>query len=169
MPTMPNTPVLIGPVPLGTVTSLTLNEGYQVARIAGSPLAQLVSPTTTSIAVEATLVGPERGRVKQALEAMALTTRALASATAPLMAVAGVPVVSGLTIHLDMQITSLRFSQSAERRDAIQASVTLEHVPRSSIAELLGEALDLDLAAGFSAVPSAAQAAAIPRALGAPV
>ena len=49
MTTGRNVPVLIGSVPLFTVTSLTLNEGYQVARIAGSRLAQLVSPTTKTI------------------------------------------------------------------------------------------------------------------------
>ena len=62
----PNIPVLIGAVPLFTVTSLTLNEGYQVARIAGSSLAQLVSPTTKTITIEAVLVGSTRLVVKKA-------------------------------------------------------------------------------------------------------
>ncbi|MBX7553594.1 hypothetical protein [Streptomyces sp. NPDC004232] len=149
-----NVPVLIGAVPLFTVTSLTLNEGYQVARIAGSSLAQLVSPTTRTITVEAVLVGRTRLLVKKGLEALALTSRALAPAAAPAMNLAGIPVVCGMTISLDMQITALRFTQSNQKRDALDVSITLEHVPRSGVTAVLGEALDLALAAGTAAVPS---------------
>lgn len=161
-----NVPVLIGAVPLTTVTSMTLNEGYQVQRIAGSTLTQLVSPTTKSIAVEAVLVGRERLLVKKGLEAMALTSRALVAATAPLLALAGVPVVSGFTISLDMQITALRFTQSNQKRDALDASITLEHVPRSNVTAIVGEALDLALAAGMAAVPSSSGQVSLSRQLG---
>ncbi|MFJ6575579.1 hypothetical protein ACIQMY_06385 [Streptomyces sp. NPDC091368] len=153
MPAGVNVPVLIGVVPLFTVTSLTLSEGYQVARIAGSRLAQLVSPTTRSIGVEAVLVGRTRLLSKKGLEAMALTSRALAGSTAPLMNLAGLPVVCGMTVSLDMQITSLRFTQSNQKRDALDVSISLEQVPRSSLTAVLGEALDLALAAGTTAIP----------------
>ncbi|MFJ4647314.1 hypothetical protein ACIP6Q_27785 [Streptomyces bobili] len=154
MPADVNVPVLIGAVPLLTVTSLTLNEGYQVARIAGSKLAQLVSPTARTITVEAVLVGRTRLIIKKGLEAMALTSRALAPATAPLMNLTGLPVVCGMTISLDMQITSLRFTQSNQKRDALDVSISLEQVPRSTLTAVLGEALDVALAAGIAAVPS---------------
>ncbi|MEU5915450.1 hypothetical protein [Streptomyces sp. NPDC047141] len=153
MPAGVNVPVLIGAVPLFTVTSLTLSEGYQVARIAGSRLAQLVSPTARSIGVEAVLVGRTRLLSKKGLEAMALTSRALAGSTAPLMNLAGLPVVCGMTVSLDMQITSLRFTQSNQKRDALDVSISLEQVPRSSLTAVLGEALDLALAAGTTAIP----------------
>ncbi|MFD0277841.1 hypothetical protein ACFVHB_28580 [Kitasatospora sp. NPDC127111] len=166
MPAGVNVPVLIGAVPLFTVTSLTVNEGYQVARIAGSRLAQLVSPTARTITVEAVLVGQTRLIVKKGLEAMALTSRALAPAAAPLMNLAGLPVVCGMTISLDMQITSLRFTQSNQRRDAIDASITLEQVPRSTLTAVLGEALDLALAVGIAAVPSVSGMAPVQRQLG---
>jgi hypothetical protein len=161
-----NVPVLIGAVPLFTVTSLSLSEGYQVARIAGSRLAQLVTPTTRTIAIEAVLVGPTRLLVKKGLEAMALTSRALAAASAPLMKVAGLPVVSGLTISLDMQITTLRFVQSNQKRDALDVSITLEYVPRSSITAIVGEALDLALAAGMAAVPTVSDMVPLKRQFG---
>ncbi|AOP48608.1 hypothetical protein [Streptomyces lydicus] len=161
-----NVPVLIGAVPLLTVTSLTLNEGYQVARIAGSRLAQLVSPTARTITVEAVLVGRTRLLIKKSLEAMALTSRALAPATAPAMNLAGLPVVCGMTISLDMQITSLRFTQSNQKRDALDVSVTLEQVPRSSLTAVLGEALDLALAAGTAAVPTVSDMVPARRQLG---
>jgi hypothetical protein len=84
---------------------------------------------------------------------MALTSRALAGSTAPLMKLAGLPVVSGMTVSLDMQITSLRFTQSNQKRDALDVSISLEQVPRSSVTAILGEALDIALAAGSVAIP----------------
>jgi Na+/H+ antiporter NhaA len=166
MPAGVNVPVLIGAVPLFTVTSLTLNEGYQVARIAGSRLAQLVSPTARTIAIEAVLVGRGRLLVKKELEAMALTSRTMAAATAPRMKLAGVPVVCGMTISLDMQITGLRFTQSNQKRDALDVSIALEQVPRSSLSAIIGEALDMALAAGFAAVPSVSGMVPLQRQLG---
>jgi hypothetical protein len=166
MPAGVNVPVLIGAVPLFTVTSLTLNEGYQVARIAGSKLAQLVSPTTKTITVEAVLVGSTRLLVKKGLEAMALTSRALAAGTAPLMNLAGLSVVSGMTISVDMQITSLRFTQSNQKRDAIDCSITLEYVPRSALSAIVGEALDVALAAATVAIPSSSEMIPLKRQLG---
>jgi hypothetical protein len=169
MPGRINVPALVGDVPLFTVTSLTLSEGYQVHRIAGSSLAQLVSPTTKTIAIEAVLIGSERLVAKKGLEAMALTSRALASSVAPLMKLAGIPVVSGLTISLDMQITSLRFAISSQKRDAIDVSITLEQVPRSSVSALVGEALDVALAEGTAAIPSSSGSPPLTRQLGLPV
>ncbi|MGW6534750.1 hypothetical protein ACWGBV_00740 [Streptomyces sp. NPDC055051] len=157
MPAGVNVPVLIGAVPLFTVTSLSLSEGYQVARIAGSRLAQLVSPTTRTISVEAVLVGRTRLLSKKGLEAMALTSRALAGSTAPLMKLAGLPVVCGMTVSLDMQITSLRFTQSNQKRDALDVTINLEQVPRSSLTAVLGDALDLALAAGSAAIPAVSE------------
>lgn len=166
MPAGVNVPVLIGVIPIFTVTSLTLNEGYQVARIAGSRLAQLVAPTTKTIAIEAVLIGRERLLQKKGLEGMALTSRALAAATAPLLSMAGITVVSGMTISVDMQITSLRFTQSNQKRDAIDVSITLEEVPRSSLSAIVGEALDMALAGGLAAVPTVSDLTPARRQLG---
>jgi len=164
-----NVPVLVGAVPLFTVTSMTLNEGYTVARISGSRLAQLVSPTTRTIQLEAVLLGSSRLLMKKALETMALVSRASAAGVAPLMNKTGLPVVSGLTIALEMQITSLKFTQSNQKRDAIDVSLTLEHVPRSSAVALIGEGLDLALAVTVAAVPSVGGLAPQVKALGEPI
>src|SRR3954454_20925756 len=101
----PNPPVLVGAVRLFHVQSMTLSEGYKIERIMGSRWSQATQPTVKTIAIEAVLIGPDRLRDRARLEAMALTSRALAAAAAPLMAVSGIPVVSGLTIDLNMQIT----------------------------------------------------------------
>lgn len=164
-----NPPVLIGAVPLFTVTNLTLSEGYQIVRVAGSRLAQLVAPTTKTISIDAVLLGPDRRTLKKALEAVALTSRALAAAAAPAMKLAGVPVVSGMTVSLDMQVTTLRFTQSNQKRDAIDVSIALEQVTRSPVTAVVGEALDVALAAGSNAVPTPAGLPAPALPLGAPI
>jgi hypothetical protein len=162
-----NVPVLVGPVQLLYVQSMTINEGYRIERIMGSRFAQATQPTNKTIAIEAVLLGPERLAQKKALEAIALTSRLLVAATALGLASTGIPVVSGLTISLDMQITSLRFTQSATKRDALDVSIMLEQFLRSSVTAVAGEVADLALAAGSAAVPSTPPANPIPRGLGA--
>ncbi|MEE1801920.1 MULTISPECIES: hypothetical protein [unclassified Streptomyces] len=161
--------VLVGAIPLLYVQSLTLSEGYRVERILGSRFAQATQPSTKTIAIEALLLGPDRLAVKKALEVLALTSRALLSAAGPALAAGGIPVVCGLTLSLDMQITDLRFAQSVQKRDAFDVSLTLQHVPRASLTALLGEAADLALAAGSAPVPSVPAPGAVPRAPGPPL
>lgn len=158
-----NLPVLVGAVPLLAVQSMTINEGYKIERIAGSGFSQAVAPTAKTIAIEAVLTGRERLVLKKGLELMALTSRTFVPLLAPGMAATGVPVVSAFTIALDMQITDLRFTQSASKRDAVDVSITLSHVPRSAAAEITSEALDLALAIGTAAIPTTPLPNPIPR------
>ena len=158
-----NVPVLVGPVQLLYVQSMTVNEGYRIERIMGSRFSQATQPTTKTIAIEAVLLGPRRLEQRKALEALALTSRLLVAAVARGEATVGIPVVSGLTISLDMQVTDLRFTQSAARRDALDASITLQQVQRSGVSAVLGEVADLALAAGSAAVPTGPPANPVPR------
>ncbi|MFF9909549.1 hypothetical protein [Streptomyces sp. NPDC013457] len=155
--------VLVGTVPLLYVQSVTMTEGYRVERILGSRFAQATQPSTKTIVIEAVLIGPERHATKKALEVLALTSRALLAAVAPVLAVSGIPVVCGLTLSLDMQITDLRFTQSVQKRDAFDVSLTLQHVPRSSLTALLGEIADLAMSAGSAGVPSLPVPGPVPR------
>ncbi|MFC9699658.1 MULTISPECIES: hypothetical protein [Streptomyces] len=155
--------VLVGTVPLLYVQSVTMTEGYRVERILGSRFAQATQPSTKTIVIEAVLLGPERHATKKALEVLALTSRALLAAVAPVLAVSGIPVVCGLTLSLDMQITDLRFTQSVQKRDAFDVSLTLQHVPRSSLTALLGEIADLAMSAGSAGVPSLPVPGPVPR------
>jgi hypothetical protein len=164
-----NTPVLVGPVLLYYVQSMTINEGYKIERIAGSTFSQAIAPTTKSIAIEAVLPGPTRLLVKKELEVLALASRVLVAATAPLLAIAGIPVVSGLTISLDMQITDLRFAASVQKRDALDVSMTLQHVPRSSASEIASEVADMALAVGTALVGALSAPSPVPRPPGGPV
>jgi hypothetical protein len=145
-----NIPVLVGVVPLLKVQSYVVNEGYKSVSIAGSPLVQMVSPTTKTITIDALLVDAERA-LRPALEALALTSRALASVTAPLLSVAGIPVVSKNFIHLDMQITSLTFTQDNQNRETLKVNIQLVNVPRPKLGGLLGLA-DVALGVGSAFV-----------------
>jgi hypothetical protein len=138
---------LVGEVPLFAVTSFAINEGYKTTAVAGSRLVQMVAPTAKTISIEALLVGEARA-LRPALEAMALTSRVLASASAPLMALSGVPVVTRSSVHLDMQVTSLVFTQDSQMRDTLRVSISLVHVPRTQAAGVVGGLLDVALAAG---------------------
>ena len=142
-----NVPVLVGAVPLLMVSRFQITEGYKAAQIASSSLSQMVAPTSKTIAIDALLVDASRA-LRPALEAIALTSRLLASASAPLLKFAGVPVVAKSGVHLDMQITSLTFTQDNNMRNTLQVSITLVQVPRSQLGALLGGALDVAVGAG---------------------
>lgn len=141
-----NVPVLVGAVPLLAVQSFVVNEGYKSAPIASSRFVQMVAPTTKTITIDALLVRGERA-LRPALEAEALVSRALASVTAPLMSVAGLPVVSKNFVHLDMQITALTFTQDNQNRDALKVNIQLVNVPRTKLGALL-ELADVALGVG---------------------
>jgi hypothetical protein len=141
-----NVPVLVGAVPLFAVTSFRINEGYKTAPIAGSTLMQMLAPTTKTINIEALLIHEFRA-LRPALEAMALTSRALA-ATAGLMQFTGIPVVTKNSVSVDMQITNLVFTQDNQMRDTLKVSMTLTHVPRTRLAEAIGGGLDLAVGVG---------------------
>jgi len=167
--TMRNPPVMVGPVPLLYVQSLSMSEGYRIERIAASSFSQALAPTVKTITIEAVLPGPGRLALKKSLEALALVSRVMVAAAAPLLGATGIPVVSGLTISLDMQITDLRFTQSVGKRDALDVSITLAHVPRSSALALVGELADLALAAGTADSPGPPAPGAVTRTCAGPL
>jgi hypothetical protein len=158
-----NVPVLVGPVQLLYVQSMTINEGYRIERIMGSRFSQATQPTNKTIAIEAVLLGPQRLEQKKELEAIALTSRLLVAAVARGESAVGISVVSGLTVSLDMQVTDLRFTQSVTKRDALDTSITLQQFQRSSVSAVLGEVADLVLAAGTAAVRTTPPANPIAR------
>jgi hypothetical protein len=144
-------PVLIGGVPLPVVTSFVLTEGYKVAQIAGSStLSQMTAPIAKTIKIEGLLINGFRS-LRPAFEALALTNRLLAAAVGPVAQFAGIPVVARLGVHLDMQITSLVFTQDNVMRDAFKVTMELTNVPRGSISAIVGAVADVALgaASGF--------------------
>lgn len=158
--------VWVGIVPLEYVQSITISEGYRIEKIAGSKFSQAISPNTKTIAIEAMLVGQYRLVLKKGLEALALSSRALVATTAFALRFVGIPVVSRLTISLDMQITDLKFVQNVQNREALNVSISLTHVPRTNVASILGEVADTALAVGTVFIPTGPPANPIPRAPG---
>jgi hypothetical protein len=158
--------VWVGVVPLEYVQSMTISEGYRIEKIAGSRFSQAISPNTKTIAIEAMLVGPERLLLKKFLEALALSSRALVATTSFALRFVGIPVISRLTISLDMQITDLKFVQNTQNREALNVSISLTHVPRTNVATILGEAADLALAVGTAFVSTGPPPNPIARAPG---
>jgi hypothetical protein len=150
-----NAPVLVGPVPLFYVQTMTLTGGYKIARVMGSKFSQALTPSAKTIEIVAILPGQSRLLYKKALEGLAMTTRMSAAAAAPLMAVAGIPVVAGMTVSTDMQITDLTFVHSVDKgREVLGVTIKLVHVPRTTLSLVAGEALDLALATTTALLPS---------------
>nr|WP_157357498.1 hypothetical protein [Amycolatopsis nigrescens] len=151
-----NVPVLVGPVPLRYVQSMSVAEGYETPHVHGSRFVQLTQPARKEIGIKAVLIGSERFGLKKALEALALTSMNLAAFAVPVLR-NGISVVSGLTISLDMQITNLEFQQSVERRDALDVSISLVAAVRPGLSAAFGEVADLAVAAGTAFLPGFVQ------------
>ncbi len=131
--------VLIGAVPLFAVNRITLNEGYELPPVGDKKASQFTGKITRTVQVEAVLIGDERHAIRLALEAMADLSRTLPAISSIF---SGIPLVAGLTTLLDMQVSSLNFSQSAEEKDVFTVSISLKHCPRPGVMALVSEGLN---------------------------
>jgi hypothetical protein len=131
--------VLIGAVPLFAVNRITLNESYELPPVGDKKVSQFTGKITRTVQVEATLIGDERHAIRLALEAMADLSRTLPAVSSIF---SGIPLVAGLTTLLDMQVSSLNFSQSAEEKDVFTVSISLKHCPRPGVTALVSEGLN---------------------------
>jgi phage protein U len=139
-------------VPLWAVTAMTLSETYHLPPIGSTGARSVVGTHDDTISLSGVLVGPERFAWKLALETLAESGRrgsALAGLTGG--AVSGLVLVTSLTIRTDMQVQSLTFSSSATRRDTVDVSLVLVHMPLPSA---LGKLLDV-AAVGVGALADA--------------
>jgi hypothetical protein len=128
-------------VPLWTVTSMSLNESYHLPPIGSSGARAVVATHDDTLSLSGVLVGTERYVWKQALELLAETSRrggALAALSGG--KVSGLIVITSMTIRTDMQVQSLSFSASAAKRDALDVSISLVHMP---LPGALGKLLDV--------------------------
>ncbi len=131
--------VLIGAVPLFAVNRITLNEGYELPPVGDKKASQFTGKITRTVQVEAVLIGDERHAIRLALEAMADLSRTLPAISSIF---SGIPLVAGLTTLLDMQVSSLNFSQFAEEKDVFTVSISLKHCPRPGVMALVSEGLN---------------------------
>lgn len=128
-------------VPLWAVTQLSISEQYHLPPIGSTAHKAIVATHDDTINLSGVLVGAERYAWKFALETMAeASKRGTALAAYSGGKFSGLVLVTSMTIRTDMQIQSLTFAASAQRRDVIDVTIAMAHLPRPSI---LGKLLDV--------------------------
>jgi hypothetical protein len=128
-------------IPLWAVTSMGLSQAYSLPPIGTSGSRAIISTHDDTISLTGVLVGEERFAMKFALETLAEASKrgsAIEGLTGG--AVTGLILVTALTIRTDMQIQNLSFNVNANRRQVIDISISLKHMPRPGS---LGKLLDL--------------------------
>jgi hypothetical protein len=126
-------------VPLWAVSTMTLSESYHLPPIGSSGAKAIVSTHDDTVSLSGVLVGEERFGLKLALESLAEASKrgsALAAMTGG--RAGGLILVTSMTIRTDMQVQSLSFTASAQKRDALDVSMSLAHMPLpGALAKLL--------------------------------
>ena len=118
-------------VPLFAVTTMSLTETYFLPPLGVSRQRMVVPAHDDTVTLSALLIGPERFAWKQYLELMAdLSKRGGVLEALTGGSVTGLVLVTSMTIRTDMQIQTLSFSANAGKRDVLDVSMTLVHVPR---------------------------------------
>jgi hypothetical protein len=126
-------------VPLWAVTTIGLSETYKLPPIGSSTAKAVVATHDDTLTLSGVLVGAERYTWKLALETLAETSKR----GSPLAryfrgAVSGLVVITAMTIRTDMQVQTLSFTASAAKRDAIDVTIAMAHMPRpGSVSKLL--------------------------------
>jgi hypothetical protein len=134
--------ILVGAVPLFAVNSMTLDESYKLPDIGKGDASQWLGKIGYSVTVEGALIGPSRFFYKAALEALA-DVSVLLEALVPIPGLGGIPLVSGLTVLTDMQITSLKFTQTSQEQQSIGVTIALKQCPKGLVGEVLGQGLNM--------------------------
>jgi len=135
-------------VPLWAVTSMSLNETYKLPPVGTSGARAIVATHDDTITLNGMLVGVERYAWKLALETISESSKRgspLESWTKG--AVSGLILLTAMTIRTDMQVKSLVFNASADKRDAIGVTITMEHIPRPGIWHKLLDVASVGVAA----------------------
>jgi hypothetical protein len=129
------------PIPLWSVTQITLAQTYHLPPIGSTAHKAIVATHDDTITLAGVLVGAERYAWKFALETMAeASKRGTALAAYSKGTLGGLVLITSMTIRTDMQVQSLTFTASATKRDALDVAMTMAHLPRPS---LLGKLLDV--------------------------
>ena len=117
-------------VPLWAVTAMSLSESYQLPPVGSSGTKAVVATHDDTITLNGVLVGVERFAWKFSLETLAEASKrgsALGAFTKGKLS--GLILVTSMTIRTDMQIQSLSFSASAGKREALDVSISMAHMP----------------------------------------
>lgn len=118
-------------IPLFAVSWIALSETYHLPAIGSSTIRSAIATHDDVITMSGLLVGSERFGLKFALETLAEASKrgtALEGLTGGIAA--GLVLISSMTVRTDLQVESLAFTVNAQRRDVIEVSITLQHMPR---------------------------------------
>ena|SRR5215204_3316714 len=118
-------------IPLYAVSQIGLSETFHLPAIGTSNVRASVATHDDSITLSGLLAGPERFAFKFTLETLAESGKrgtVLEGLTGG--AASGLILITGMTVRTDMQIQSLSFTAQAGRRDVLDVSMTLLHMPR---------------------------------------
>ncbi|HEY3499612.1 MAG TPA: hypothetical protein VGK73_33205 [Polyangiaceae bacterium] len=117
-------------IPLWSVTQMSLGESYHLPPL-GSVGARAISPVhDDTIQLTGVLVGLERYAWKLALEGLAESSkRGSPLAAYSGGAITGIILVTSMTIRTDLHVQSLSFTASASRRDTLDVSISMVHLP----------------------------------------
>lgn len=133
-------------VPLFSVSTIGLTQSYHLPPIGAGGDRVLMSTHDDQIQISAVLPGKLRFVWKEALELLS----EVALGVNPLQMIPGNNVTAGLqlwttmTLRSDIYIQNLSFTASAQKRKALDVSMTLVHLPRPGLAgQLLSLGMDL--------------------------
>jgi hypothetical protein len=129
----------IVPVPLWAVSQLSIESSYFVPQIGGTRRRVALVTHDDTLSFSAVLLGPSRFAWKVALENLAESSRQ-GTALSKLSGGArgGLILITSATVRTDLAVQSLNFTQTAQRRGAIDVTIRLLHLPRpGSLAKLL--------------------------------
>ena len=127
-------------MPLWAVTTIGLNETYQLPPIGSTSSRAAVATHDDTLSLSGVLVGNERYGLKLLLETLAESSkRGSALAAMAKGQLSGLIVVTAMTIRTDMQIQTLSFTASAAKRDALDVSIAFAYMP---LPGSLGKLLD---------------------------
>lgn len=138
---MPSAVLADGPsfIPLWAVSSLAVASSYHRPPLGTAGSRQLSDTHDDTLTLSASLIGWDRFLWKERLESVANAgVRGSVLERIPGGGMGGLVLVTSMTIRTDLYVQSLNLSASATRRDVIDVSMTLVHLPRPGpLAEML--------------------------------
>lgn len=118
------------PIPLWAVSQLSIEATYALPQVGSGSRRVALPAHDDAIALTAVLLGPERFAWKTALEGAAEASR-FGTALSPKRAGlgAGLILVTAATVRTHLAVQSLTFTLSAARRDTVDVTMRLLHLP----------------------------------------
>ncbi|NEW69881.1 hypothetical protein [Streptomyces rhizosphaericus] len=136
-------------IPLFAVSRMQLTERYTLPPIGAQAFRAAVGNANETVSLAALLIGPQRFAWKQDLELLASFSKrggAIGSYTGG--KASGLILVTRMVVKMNMQVTEVSFTASAQRLDTLEVSLSLQHVPRPGPLDLLVDAAAMAVMTG---------------------